>query len=67
MASLADPCHRVIGASGALTGFAGGLAAKQTLLTLEGWPASGFGAKAGRAKSHGHAAQGSLFPDGAGV
>jgi methylated-DNA-[protein]-cysteine S-methyltransferase len=30
------PCHRVIGASGALTGFGGGLPAKQFLLTLEG-------------------------------
>jgi methylated-DNA-[protein]-cysteine S-methyltransferase len=29
------PCHRVIGASGSLTGFAGGLA-KQYLLALEG-------------------------------
>jgi len=29
------PCHRVVAASGALTGYAGGLAAKQTLLTLE--------------------------------
>lgn len=29
------PCHRVNGASGALTGYAGGLAAKQTLLDLE--------------------------------
>lgn len=30
------PCHRVIGANGNLTGFAGGLAAKALLLTLEG-------------------------------
>ncbi|GAA0573706.1 methylated-DNA--[protein]-cysteine S-methyltransferase [Kribbella sandramycini] len=29
------PCHRVIGASGALTGYAGGLQAKQFLLNLE--------------------------------
>ena len=34
--SIIAPCHRVIGASGELTGFAGGLAAKQTLLTIEG-------------------------------
>ncbi len=34
--SIIAPCHRVIGASGALTGFAGGLAAKKFLLTLEG-------------------------------
>ena len=29
------PCHRVIGASGNLTGYAGGLARKRTLLELE--------------------------------
>ena len=33
--SIVAPCHRVIGASGGLTGFAGGLAAKQWLLRLE--------------------------------
>ena len=30
------PCHRVIGADGALTGFGGGLPTKQFLLELEG-------------------------------
>lgn len=30
------PCHRVIGKSGKLTGYAGGLNRKQTLLELEG-------------------------------
>jgi len=30
------PCHRVIGSDGSLTGFAGGLAMKTQLLTLEG-------------------------------
>lgn len=30
------PCHRVIGANGTLTGYAGGLDAKQVLLRLEG-------------------------------
>jgi methylated-DNA-[protein]-cysteine S-methyltransferase len=30
------PCHRVIGADGRLTGFAGGLDVKKRLLTLEG-------------------------------
>ncbi|TVV73007.1 methylated-DNA--[protein]-cysteine S-methyltransferase [Sphingomonas solaris] len=34
--SVVIPCHRVIGAGGALTGFAGGLAAKRHLLALEG-------------------------------
>jgi methylated-DNA-[protein]-cysteine S-methyltransferase len=34
--SIVAPCHRVIGKNGALTGFAGGLAAKAYLLRLEG-------------------------------
>ena len=34
--SILVPCHRVIGASGALTGYAGGLAMKERLLRLEG-------------------------------
>lgn len=34
--SIVAPCHRVIGASGKLTGFAGGVAAKAFLLRLEG-------------------------------
>ena len=29
------PCHRVIGANGTLTGYAGGIERKQTLLELE--------------------------------
>jgi methylated-DNA-[protein]-cysteine S-methyltransferase len=33
--SIVVPCHRVIGASGELTGFAGGLDIKERLLTLE--------------------------------
>lgn len=33
--SLVVPCHRVLGANGALTGFAGGLRRKQYLLDLE--------------------------------
>ncbi|OAJ56929.1 cysteine methyltransferase [Paraburkholderia ginsengiterrae] len=33
--SIVAPCHRVIGASGDLTGFAGGLANKMFLLSLE--------------------------------
>jgi methylated-DNA-[protein]-cysteine S-methyltransferase len=34
--AIIAPCHRVIGSSGALTGFAGGLRAKTHLLDLEG-------------------------------
>jgi methylated-DNA-[protein]-cysteine S-methyltransferase len=34
--SIIVPCHRVIGANGKLTGFAGGLAVKAQLLSLEG-------------------------------
>lgn len=42
------PCHRVIGAHGALTGYAGGLAMKATLLVLEAAAAPGFSASPGR-------------------
>lgn len=34
--AIVAPCHRVIGADGSLTGFAGGLDAKATLLRIEG-------------------------------
>ena len=34
--SIIVPCHRVMGASGALTGYAGGIDRKQALLQLEG-------------------------------
>lgn len=34
--SLFIPCHRVIGANGSLTGYAGGLHRKEALLNLEG-------------------------------
>ncbi|MGV8889245.1 MAG: methylated-DNA--[protein]-cysteine S-methyltransferase [Pseudomonas sp.] len=40
--SIVAPCHRVIGASGKLTGFAGGLEAKERLLMLEGCEWSGL-------------------------
>ena len=33
--SIVAPCHRVVGSGGGLTGFAGGLAAKEFLLDLE--------------------------------
>lgn len=36
--SILVPCHRVIGTSGALTGYAGGLAMKERLLRIEGVP-----------------------------
>jgi methylated-DNA-[protein]-cysteine S-methyltransferase len=36
--SIVAPCHRVIGSTGKLTGFAGGLIAKETLLSLERGP-----------------------------
>jgi methylated-DNA-[protein]-cysteine S-methyltransferase len=36
--SIVVPCHRVIGTSGGLTGFAGGLEGKRYLLALEGAP-----------------------------
>lgn len=32
------PCHRVVGSNGALTGFGGGLAVKETLIGLGGCP-----------------------------
>ncbi|HEX4051855.1 MAG TPA: methylated-DNA--[protein]-cysteine S-methyltransferase [Steroidobacteraceae bacterium] len=44
--SIVVPCHRVVGSSGQLTGFAGGLATKAQLLTLEG------------ARNHGQRARG---------
>ena len=34
--SIVVPCHRVVGANGSLTGYAGGLERKQALLKLEG-------------------------------
>ncbi len=38
--SIIVPCHRVLGAGGRLTGYAGGLWRKQALLRLEGHPAN---------------------------
>lgn len=34
--SIVVPCHRVVGSSGAMTGYAGGIETKQALLLLEG-------------------------------
>ena len=45
--AIFTPCHRVIGAGGELTGFAGGLGAKTFLLEHEGAP-SGAGSSASR-------------------
>ncbi len=39
--SIIVPCHRIIGASGKLTGYAGGLERKQWLLKHEGYPSQG--------------------------
>ncbi len=48
--SLIVPCHRVVGASGDLTGYAGGLGRKRALLALEGALPQGPGAKNAIAK-----------------
>ena len=37
--SVVIPCHRVVGANGALTGYGGGMERKRALLRLEGVPA----------------------------
>lgn len=40
--SIIVPCHRVLGADGSLTGYAGGLQKKLALLRLEGIPEDAF-------------------------
>lgn len=40
--SIIIPCHRVVGANGSLTGYAGGIATKIKLLELEGVDLSGM-------------------------
>ena len=40
--SIIIPCHRVVGADGSLTGYAGGIDTKIKLLKLEGAPMSGL-------------------------
>ncbi len=40
--SILIPCHRVVGADGSLTGYAGGIGKKRFLLELEGADLSGF-------------------------
>ncbi|OLL32128.1 cysteine methyltransferase [Burkholderia sp. SRS-W-2-2016] len=56
--SIIAPCHRVIGASGELTGFAGGLANKMLLLALEaGQTSLEAAAEAGAEREHGQEQQ----------
>lgn len=45
---IVRPCHRVIGSTGSLTGYAGGLAAKRALLALEGALPAELAASAGQ-------------------
>lgn len=40
--SIIIPCHRVVGANGSLTGYAGGVGVKQKLLELEGVDMTGI-------------------------
>ncbi len=40
--SILVPCHRVVGSSGSLTGYAGGVDKKSALLKLEGVDMTGF-------------------------
>ncbi|MBU5626281.1 methylated-DNA--[protein]-cysteine S-methyltransferase [Oscillibacter sp. MSJ-2] len=48
--SIIVPCHRVVGADGSLTGYAGGIPVKKKLLEIEGADLSGlFCPRAGRA------------------
>ena len=46
--SIVIPCHRVIGTDGTLTGFAGGLETKASLLTFEARAAASASEKRGR-------------------
>jgi len=45
--SIVIPCHRLVGASGSLTGYAGGVECKRFLLRLEGAEAIGPGTPRG--------------------
>lgn len=60
------PCHRVIGANGALTGYAGGLGRKQVLLELEGPAAAVAGRPAGAVSAARTAGTASARPGSAG-
>lgn len=65
--SIVAPCHRVIGASGELTGFAGGLKVKEMLLMLEGAHALLNRSRTGASRQRTHPTtdpnQGALFGD----
>jgi methylated-DNA-[protein]-cysteine S-methyltransferase len=68
--SIIAPCHRVIGASGDLTGFAGGLPTKKFLLSLEAGESAKdlievTTGKTGACKWTNRSAQTSLFEEGA--
>jgi methylated-DNA-[protein]-cysteine S-methyltransferase len=47
---LVIPCHRIVGSSGRLTGFGGGLAMKQALLVMEGVACDGEKVRGGRSR-----------------
>ena len=51
--SIIVPCHRVLGADGSLTGYAGGLDRKTALLKLEGVPAKGAATPLAQTKTTG--------------
>jgi methylated-DNA-[protein]-cysteine S-methyltransferase len=55
--SIVVPCHRIVGTSGALTGYAGGIARKRALLELEARAAQiGHAARDPRAENGAHGA-----------
>ena len=56
--SIVVPCHRVVGASGALTGYAGGIERKRFLLDHEVGAALDLGAAATAEPAHGRGATG---------
>ncbi|PJI97617.1 methylated-DNA-[protein]-cysteine S-methyltransferase [Acidovorax sp. 69] len=53
--SVVVPCHRVVGADGRLTGYAGGLDRKRALLVLENATLGGSGPYSHSSHSKGHA------------